>query len=33
MRTEQACLSIDEGIYQFYKDYFDKIKSFEREDR
>ena len=28
-RTEQACITIDRGIYDFYKDYFDGINSFE----
>lgn len=28
-RTENACLTIGEEIYHFYKDYFDKIVSFE----
>lgn len=32
-RTEQASLSIDRGLYDFYKDYFDKIVTFNREDR
>lgn len=32
-RTEQASLSIDRGLYEFYKDYFDKIITFEKEDR
>lgn len=32
-RTEQASLSIDRGLYDFYKDYFDKIITFEKEDR
>ena len=32
-RTEQASLSIDRGLYEFYKDYFDKIITFNREDR
>ena len=27
-RTEQSCIVIDDGIYNFYKDYFDGIKSF-----
>lgn len=33
LRTEQASLSIDRGLYEFYKDYFDKIITFNREDR
>ena len=28
-RTENACITIDNEIYKFYKDYFDGIKSFE----
>ncbi len=32
-RTEQACLSIDRGLYEFYKEYFDGIVTFNREDR
>lgn len=28
-RTEQAVITIDRGLYEFYKDYFDGIKSFE----
>ncbi len=27
-RTENACITIDKGIYEFYKDYYDNIKSF-----
>jgi hypothetical protein len=29
-RTEQTCISIDEGLYLFYKDYYSKINSFEK---
>ena len=29
-RTEQGVITIDEGLYQFYRDYFDGIKSFEQ---
>ena len=29
-RTEQGCIIIDEGLYKFYKDYFDGINSFEK---
>lgn len=29
-RTENGCIIIDEGIYSFYKDYFDGINSFEK---
>jgi len=32
-RTEQASLAIDRGLYEFYKDYFDKIITFNKEDR
>lgn len=28
-RTEQACITIDDGVCLFYKEYFDGIKSFE----
>ena len=28
-RTEQACITIDEGVFLFYKEYFDGINSFE----
>jgi len=28
-RTENGCITIDEGIFHFYKDYFDKINSFQ----
>ncbi|MEG1838462.1 MAG: hypothetical protein RR220_04135 [Bacteroidaceae bacterium] len=28
-RTENGCITIDEGLYQFYKDFFDGINSFE----
>lgn len=27
-RTEQACITIDEGVMQFYKEYYDGINSF-----
>lgn len=27
-RTENGCITISDDIYQFYKDYFDDIKSF-----
>ena len=30
-RTEQGSITIDKGIFDFYKEYFDGIKSFERE--
>ena len=29
-RTEQTCITIGEDIYEFYKDYFDGIQSFEK---
>ena len=29
-RTENGCITIDEEIYKFYKNYFDGIKSFEK---
>jgi len=28
-RTENACITINKGIFEFYKEYFDGIKSFE----
>lgn len=28
-RTENGCITISNEIYEFYKDYFDKIESFE----
>ena len=28
-RTENGCITIDKGIFDFYKDYFDLINSFE----
>lgn len=28
-RTEQGCITIGNGLFEFYKSYFDKIKSFE----
>lgn len=28
-RTENGCLTIGKEIYEFYKEYFDKIISFE----
>lgn len=27
-RTEQGCITIDRGLFEFYKEYFDGIKSF-----
>lgn len=29
-RTEQGCITVDKGIYEFYKNYFDGIISFEK---
>jgi hypothetical protein len=29
-RTEQGVMTINDDIYHFYKEYFDKIKSFEQ---
>lgn len=31
-RTEQGCITVDRGLFDFYKEYFDGIKSFEKED-
>ena len=28
-RTEQGVITIDRGLYEFYKSYFDRIESFE----
>lgn len=28
-RTEQACITVDRGLAEFYKDYFDGIKDFD----
>lgn len=30
-RTEQTCITVDTGLCDFYKEFFDGIKSFERE--
>lgn len=30
-RTEQACITIDRGIYQFYRDYFDGIRTIVKD--
>lgn len=30
-RTENGCITIDLGLYQFYRDFFDGIKSFEHD--
>ncbi len=32
-RTENGCITIGKGIYDFYKDYFDGIVSFERDKK
>lgn len=32
-RTENACLQIGQDLYKFYKDFFDGIVTFEKEDR
>lgn len=29
-RAEQTCITIDEGLYRFYAEYFDGIRSFDR---
>lgn len=29
-RAEQTCITVDEGLYRFYADYFDGIRSFDR---
>lgn len=31
-RTEQGCITVHRGIYDFYRAYFDGIKSFEKQD-
>lgn len=31
-RTEQASITVDKGIFDFYKEYFDGIRSFEKEE-
>lgn len=30
-RNEQACITCDKGLYEFYKEYYDGIKSFDKE--
>lgn len=30
-RTENTCLTLDEGLFRFYKDFFDGINSFNRD--
>ena len=30
-RTENGCITIDKGLFEFYKQYFDGINSFEKE--
>lgn len=32
-RTENGCITIGKGIYEFYRGYFDEIVSFVKEDR
>jgi hypothetical protein len=32
-RTENACITIDEGLFKFYKSYFDGIISFDKENK
>ncbi|MCD8266478.1 MAG: hypothetical protein LUC33_04915 [Prevotellaceae bacterium] len=32
-RTENGCITVDRGIYDFYKSYFDGIVSYEKEGR
>lgn len=32
-RTENGCITIDKGLYLFYKKYFDEIISFEKNDK
>jgi hypothetical protein len=32
-RTENGCITIAKEIYEFYRDYFDSIISFDKEDR
>jgi hypothetical protein len=32
-RAENGCITIDRGIYEFYKAYFDGIISFDKENR
>lgn len=32
-RTENACITIDKAIFEFYKSYFDGIVSFDKEQR
>lgn len=31
-RTEQGSITVDKGIFDFYKEYFDGIKSFEKQE-
>jgi hypothetical protein len=30
LRTEQGSITVDKGLFEFYKDYFDGIRSFEK---
>jgi hypothetical protein len=32
-RTENGCITIAQGIYEFYKEYFDGIISFDKDER
>lgn len=32
-RTEQACIQVDKGLYEFYKNCFEPIVSFDKETR
>lgn len=32
-QTEQGCIIVDKGIFEFYKHYFDEIKSFEHVNK
>jgi hypothetical protein len=32
-RTENGCITIDRGIFEFYKNYFDGIISFDKDNR
>lgn len=32
-RTENGCITIDKGIYEFYRNYFDGIESFEKDTK
>jgi hypothetical protein len=32
-RTENGCITIDKGLFEFYKEYFDGIQSFVKSDK